>query len=64
MTKTLCINTEDKELTLKIGDELLKKLVGCDVLSLYEHELGDMLLFIDKVSITYDKNSLLVTNVN
>ena len=55
-TKVLFIDTEGNVLSVTIGDELLQQLAGNDVLSLDKDSLAEKLLFIENVSIMYDKN--------
>ena len=54
-TKVLFIDTEGNVLSVTIGDELLQQLAGNDVLSLDKDSLAEKLLFIENVSIMYDK---------
>ena len=56
--------TEDKEISIKMGDEILSKLLDkTDVLQLDEDKLAEHLLFINNVKLTYEKDTLLVTTV-
>ena len=58
-------STEDKEISIKMGDEILSKLLDkTDVLQLDEDTLAEHLLFINNVKLTYEKDTLLVTTVS
>ena len=49
---------------MKMGDEILsKKLDKSDVLELDEDTLAEHLLFINNVTLTYEKDTFLVTTV-
>ena len=49
---------------MKMGDEILsKKLDKSDVLELDEDTLAEQLLFINNVTLTYEKDTFLVTTV-
>ena len=48
---------------MKMGDEILSKLLGkSDVLELDEDTLAEHLLFINNVTLTYEKDTFLVNN--
>ena len=52
-------STEDKEISIKMGDEILSKLLDkTDVLQLNEDTLAEHLLFINNVKLTYEKDTL------
>ena len=54
--------TDDRELSMKMGDEILSKLLDkSDVLELDEDTLAEHLLFINNVTLTYEKDTFLVT---
>ena len=56
--------TDDRELSIKMGDEILSKLLDkSDVLELDEDTLAEHLLFINNVTLTYEKDTSLVTTV-
>ena len=56
--------TDDRELSMKMGDEILSKLLDkSDVLELHEDTLAEHLLFINNVTLTYEKDTFLVTTV-
>ena len=56
--------TDDRELSMKMGDEILSKLLGkSDVLELDEDTLAEHLLSINNVALTYEKDTFLVTTV-
>ena len=56
--------TDDRELSMKMGDEILSKLLDkSDVLELDEDTLAEHLLFINNVTLTYEKDTFLVTAV-
>ena len=57
-------STDDRELSMKMGDEILSKsLDKSDVLELYEDTMAEHLLFINNVTLTYEKDTFLVTTV-
>ena len=57
-------STDDRELSMKMGDEILSKLLDkSDVLELDEDTLAEHLLFINNVALTYEKDTFLVTTV-
>ena len=57
-------STDDRELSLKMGDEILSKLLHkSDVLELDEDTSAEHLLFINNVTLTYEKDTFLVTTV-
>ena len=52
----------DRELSMKMGDEILSKLLDkSDVLELDEDTLAEHLLFINNVTFPYEKDTFLVT---
>ena len=56
--------TDDRELSMKMGDEILSKLLDkSDVLELDEDILAEHLLFINNVTLTYEKDTFLVKTV-
>ena len=57
-------STDDRELSMKMGDKFLSKLLDkSDVLELDEDTLAEHLLFINNVTLTYEKDTFLVTTV-
>ena len=57
-------STDGRELSVKMGDEILSKLLDkSDVLELDEDTLAEHLLFINNVTLTYEKDTFLVTTV-
>ena len=57
-------STDDRELSMKMGDEILSKLLDkSDVLELDEDTLAEHLLFIINVTLPYEKDTFLVTTV-
>ena len=57
-------STDDRELSMKMGDEILSKLLDkSDVLELDEDTLAEHLLFINNVTLPYEKDTFLVTTV-
>ena len=57
-------STDDRELSVKMGDKILSKLVDkSDVLELDKDTLAEHLLFINNVTLTYEKDTFLVTTV-
>ena len=51
-------STDDRELSMKMGDEILSKLLDkSDVLELDEDTLAEHLLFINNVTLTYEKDT-------
>ena len=55
-------STDDRELSMKMGDEILSKLLDkSDVSELDEDTLAEHLLFINNVTLTYEKDTFLVT---
>ena len=57
------IDDTGKQLLLKIGSEILKELLGEDVLPLDENSLGEKLLFAENFKVKYDAKSV-VLNIN
>ena len=57
-------STDDRELSMKMGDEILSKLLDkSDVLELDEDTMAEHLLFINNVTLTSEKDTYLVTTV-
>ena len=57
-------STDDRELSMKMGDEILSKLLDkSDVLELDEDTLAEHLLFINNATLPYEKDTFLVTTV-
>ena len=57
-------STDDGELSKKMGDEILSLLDKSDVLELDQDTLAEHLLFINNVTLTYEKDTFLVTTVS
>ena len=63
---TLKVNVEIDglgERTLKIGDEILSKLLNEEVLSMDEDNISELLLFKDSTKLTFNTNTYVVTDV-
>ena len=55
-------STDDRELSMKMGDEILSKLLDkSDVLELDEDTMAEHLLFINNVTLTYEDTFLVTT---
>ena len=57
------MDNQDNILSVKMGDQVLGKLVD-NILNQDEQTLAQKLLFVENVSITYNKNTLIVSQIN
>ena len=56
-------STDDRELSMKMGDEILSKLLDkSDVLELDEDTLAEHLLFMNNATLPYEKDTFLSNN--
>ena len=60
---TVTVETTEKELSLHMGDEILASILKHDVSSMDESAIGEELLFVENISVTYDVDSLVISNV-
>ena len=59
-------NYEDaavEELSLKMGDEVLRKIMKQDVLNADENTLAEELLFMENTTVTYNSNTLVIKDL-
>ena len=59
--KIIIMDDQDNKLSVKIGDQVLGQLVD-NILNQCEQTLAQKLLFVENVSITYNKDTLKVKN--
>ena len=62
-TKIIVMDDQDNELSVKMGDKVLGQLIG-NILNQDEQTLAQKLLFVENVSITYNKDTLIVSKIN
>ena len=51
------------ERTLKMGDDILCKVLNEEVLSMDEDSISELLLFKDSITVTFNTNTYIVTDV-
>ena len=56
------MDDQDNKLSVKMGEQVLGQLV--DILNQDEQTLAQNLLFVENVSITYNKDTLIVSKIN
>ena len=57
ISASVAVKVENRELTLKMGDQILKKILNHDVIDMDDKTLTEELLFTDKqVTVTYSSN--------
>ena len=60
---TVTVETTEKELSLHMSDEILASILKHVVSSMDKSAIGEELLFVENVSVTYDVDSLVISNV-
>ena len=63
IVKLMVMDDQDNKLSVKMGDQVLGKLVD-NILNQDEQTLAQKLLFVENVSITYNKDTLIVSKIN
>ena len=63
IVKLIVMDDQDNKLSVKMGDQVLGKLVD-NILNQDEQTLAQKLLFVENVSITYNKDTLIVSKIN
>ena len=61
--KMIVMDDQDNKLSVKMGDQVLGQLVD-NILNQDEQTLAQKLLFVENVSITYNKDTLIVSKIN
>ena len=61
--KIIVMDDQDNKLSVKMGDQVLGQLVD-NILNQDEQTLAQKLLFVENVSITYNKDTLIVSKIN
>ena len=61
--KMIVMDDQDNKLSVKMGDQVLAQLVE-NILNQDEQTLAQKLLFVENVSITYNKDTLIVSKIN
>ena len=62
-SKIIVMDDQDNKLSVKMGDQVLGQLVD-NILNQDEQTLAQKLLFVENVSITYNKDTLIVSKIN
>ena len=60
---TVTVETTEKELSLHMSDEILASILKHVVSSMDKSAIGEELLFVENISVTYDVDSLVISNV-
>ena len=63
IVKLIVMDDQDNKLSVKMGDQVLGQLVD-NILNQDEQTLAQKLLFVENVSITYNKDTLIVSKIN
>ena len=63
IVKLMVMDDQDNKLSVKMGDQVLGQLVD-NILNQDEQTLAQNLLFVENVSITYKKDTLIVSKIN
>ena len=63
IVKLIVMDDQDNKLSVKMGDQVLGQLVD-NILNQDEQTLAQNLLFVENVSITYKKDTLIVSKIN
>ena len=61
--KMIVMDDQDNKLSVKMGDQVLGQLVD-NILNQDKQTLAQKLLFVENVSITYNKDTLIVSKIN
>ena len=61
--KIIVMDDQDNKLSVKMGDQVLAQLVD-NILNQDEQTLAQKLLFVENISITYNKDTLIVSKIN
>ena len=63
IVKLIVMDDQDNKLSVKMGDQVLGQLVD-NILNQDKQTLAQKLLFVENVSITYNKDTLIVSKIN
>ena len=63
IVKLIVMDDQDNKLSVKMGDQVLGQLAD-NILNQDEQTLAQKLLFVENVSITYNKDTLIVSKIN
>ena len=62
-TKMIVMDDQDNKLSVKMGNQVLAQLVD-NILNQDEQTLAQKLFFVENISITYNKDTLIVSKIN
>ena len=61
--KMIVMDDQDNKLSVKMGNQVLAQLVD-NILNQDEQTLAQKLFFVENISITYNKDTLIVSKIN